>query len=284
MNRGSRQFFVFLCLLALACSARAELVGNTPPDFTGFWKWHCSDAWGVQIKKQTGNLFSVSFCGPGGCFEPGAWMPNTPIVGDPRYNSINPTTLAIQHGDGWQTLTRCATKTNPVLDYSSMPAESPSTNEQGTPNAASHPSAEIPEPDCGRTAKMRVYSDAYLSEETGDVGGIELAITERNDSTVEALLFIYEGAPNDEAIPLSGSAASKYLTLQGKWVEHLVEYPSKKEIVQSHFVRMEGKLDSAAFQGDLKIEGLAFPDKARLKRVPQIWLCNKRDNAAPKTP
>jgi hypothetical protein len=37
---------------------------NTPPDFTGFWKVRCSDAFGVQIKKQTGNLFSVSFCGP----------------------------------------------------------------------------------------------------------------------------------------------------------------------------------------------------------------------------
>jgi len=131
---------------------------------------------------------------------------------------------------------------------------------------------------------MRVYSDAYLSEETGDVGGIELATTEKNDSTVDALLFIYEGAPNDEAIPLSGSVANKHLTLQGNWVEHLVEYPSKKEIVQRHFVRVEGKLDSAAFQGDLKIEGLAFPDKTRLKRVPQIWLCNKRGNPSPKTP
>ncbi len=131
---------------------------------------------------------------------------------------------------------------------------------------------------------MRVYSDAYLSEETGDVGGIELAVTEKNNSTVDALLFIYEGAPNDEAIPLSGSIANKHLTLQGNWVEHLVEYPSKKEIVQKHFVRVEGNLDLAAFQGYLKIEGLAFPDKAQLKEAPQIWLCNKRGNPAPKTP
>lgn len=33
-----------------------------PTDFTGFWKSRCSDAWGVQIKKQTEKLFSVSFC------------------------------------------------------------------------------------------------------------------------------------------------------------------------------------------------------------------------------
>jgi hypothetical protein len=286
MNGGSTRFFVLvlsLCLFALACNSRRESVKNIPPEFTGFWKWRCSDAWGVQIKKQTGNLFSVSFCGPGGCFEPGTWMPNTPIDGDPKYHYINPTTLAIQHGDGWQTLTRCTTNTNPVLDYSTMPSQSPSTKEQGSPYAVSQNNGAIPESDCGRTAKMRVYSDADLSEETGDVGGTELAITEKKDSTADALLFVYEGAPNDEAIPLSGSTANKHLTLQGKWVEHLVEYPSKKEIVQTHFVTVDGTLDLATFQGDLKIEGLAFPVKARLKRVPQIWVCRKT-TPAPKKP
>jgi hypothetical protein len=251
-----------------------EPAKNTPPGFTGFWKWHCSDEWGVQIKKQPGNLFSVSFCGPGGCFEPGTWMPNTSIVGDPQYRYINPTTLAIQHGNGWQTLTKCTTNTNPVLDYSTMPVEKPSASELGS---------AVTEPDCGRTAKMRVYSDADLSEETGDVGGTELAITEKKDSTVDALLFVYEGAPNDEAISLSGSTANKHLTLQGNWVEHLVEYPSKKEIVQTHFVTVDGTLDLATFRGELKIEGLAFPVKARLKRVPQIWVCRK-PTPAPKKP
>ncbi|MFZ0992997.1 MAG: hypothetical protein WAN29_13920, partial [Candidatus Sulfotelmatobacter sp.] len=101
MNGGSTKSFVLvscLCLFALACDNRREPVKNIPPDLTGFWKWRCSDAWGVQIKKQTGSLFSVSFCGPGGCFEPGTWMPNTPIVGDPQYRYINPATLEIQHG------------------------------------------------------------------------------------------------------------------------------------------------------------------------------------------
>src|SRR5882762_10389527 len=58
---------------------------NKSADFTGFWKTNCTDAFGVQIKKQTGKLFSVSFCGPGGCMAPGVWMPNTPIVMDPKY-------------------------------------------------------------------------------------------------------------------------------------------------------------------------------------------------------
>jgi hypothetical protein len=103
---------------------------NTPPDFTGFWKARCSDAFGVQIKKQTGNLFSVSFCGPGGCFDPGAWMPNTPVAGDPQYHIYNPTMIAIQHGDdSWQTYTKCTMDTNPKLDYSTMPVEKPSAGE-----------------------------------------------------------------------------------------------------------------------------------------------------------
>ena len=127
MKRKCRRVFVLvssLCLLSLACKSRTETVKSVPPDFTGFWKWSCSDAFGVQIKQQTAELFSVSFCGPGGCFEPGSWMPNTPIVGDPQYHSISPTTLAIRHGDGWQTLTKCTSDTNPVPGYARMPTES----------------------------------------------------------------------------------------------------------------------------------------------------------------
>jgi hypothetical protein len=96
---------------------------NKPADFTGFWKTNCTDAFGIQIKKQTGSLFSVSFCGPGGCFAPGQWMPNSPIVGDPKYRVLSPTTIEIGHGEGqgWTRYTRCTTDTNPVLDYATMP-------------------------------------------------------------------------------------------------------------------------------------------------------------------
>lgn len=135
----------YLCLVALACGDRNVSVQNTPPDFTGFWKWRCSDAWGVQIKEQTGNLYSVSFCGPGGCFEPGKWMPNTPILGDPKYQLINPVTLEIQREDGWETLTKCTTDTNPALNYSTMPAESPSTEEQRAPYVVFQPNRGIPD-------------------------------------------------------------------------------------------------------------------------------------------
>lgn len=91
-----------------------------------------------------------------------------------------------------------------------MPAESPGTKEQSSPQATSQPKLN-----CGRTANMRVYSDAYLSEETGDVGGIELAIAQKHDSTVDALMFIYESAPTDDAIPLTGSIAKQTTDIEG---------------------------------------------------------------------
>jgi hypothetical protein len=149
MNRKFARWSVASCLFlfALACNKHRDSVNGVVPDFTGFWKWHCSEDWGVQIKKQTGNLFSVSFCGPGGCFEPGTWMPNTPIIGDPLYHYINPTTLAIQHGDGWQTLTKCTSDPNPVLAHSTKPAGSPSTTQLETsPSTAKKPLRYVTQP------------------------------------------------------------------------------------------------------------------------------------------
>ena len=53
-------------------------------------------------------MYSVSFCGPGGCFEPGTYRPNTPIVGDPEYQVIDSNTLGISRKDGtFQQYSRC---------------------------------------------------------------------------------------------------------------------------------------------------------------------------------
>ncbi len=122
----------YLGFLTSSCTSQTDLPQSAPSDFTGFWKVRCSEAFGVQIKKQSGNLFSVSFCGPGGCFEPGKWRPNTPIAGDPEYRVIDPTTLDMRYGDGWLRYTKCTTDTNPVLDYSTMLGESSSTTQLGT--------------------------------------------------------------------------------------------------------------------------------------------------------
>jgi hypothetical protein len=61
--------------------------------FVGFWKDNSYEQFGVAIADAGKDLYSVSFCGPGGCFEPGTWAPNTTIINDPRYRIINDNTI-----------------------------------------------------------------------------------------------------------------------------------------------------------------------------------------------
>jgi len=132
-----------------------------------------------------------------------------------------------------------------------------------------------PEDECARTSQMRIYSNAYPSKETGDVLGIELALSQNNDSTVDALLYIYEGAANVDGIHLPGRIAGKRVTVEGNWEERLVEYPSKREVVQTHFVSIDGTLDSKWFRGRIKIQGLSMPAAVKLERVKYIWVCKR---------
>ena len=134
---------------------------------------------------------------------------------------------------------------------------------------------------CARTASMRIYSNAVVSEETGDVSGFELAVRKLSDSTVDVLLYIYEGAPNNNGIHLQGHISGKKLNIEGNWDEHLIEYPAKKEIVQEHFVRINGTHDSVWFRGKITIQdmsttkGLSEDEDLKLKRVAHIWLCKR---------
>jgi hypothetical protein len=86
----------FIFFVGLLVSARTS--GGT--DYTGIWKGDCSDYYGIQIKPAGNQLYSVSFCGLNGCFEPGKWTPNTRIEGDPKYKVISPTELGIKCADG----------------------------------------------------------------------------------------------------------------------------------------------------------------------------------------
>jgi len=129
--------------------------------------------------------------------------------------------------------------------------------------------------ECEKTAGMQVYSNVFVHKETGDLLGYDLALKRSGDSGVDALLYVYEGGESDEGIPLSGQISNGRLSVQGTWVEHGVEYPSKKEIVQTHFVKIVGTLESAAFRGELTIEGVGEREQVRLKRVKTIWSCKK---------
>jgi hypothetical protein len=89
-------------------------------DFTGFWKINCTDALGVQIKRADNGLWSLHFCGPGGCQVPVSSVPDTPILGDPSYTVVDQRTLVIR-GD---TYTKCSGDIRPPLDYGTAQAES----------------------------------------------------------------------------------------------------------------------------------------------------------------
>lgn len=122
---------------------------------------------------------------------------------------------------------------------------------------------------------MEIYSDAQVSQETGDLSGFELALDKSSDSPRNALLFVYEGG-GSEGIPLTATTKGNNLVVEGTWVEHLTEYPSKKEIVQTRRVKISGKITPKTLRGAISIEDLQIvnPDKMRLKRVQRIWFCN----------
>lgn len=107
-------------LAGLVVLAIAGSIGSQPKpvDYTGFWKGNCAEAFGLQILPFREGLYSVSFCGPGGCFEPGTYRPNTKIEGDPLYDVLSPTQIRVKLGDGgYSTYVKCTTETKPVLRY-----------------------------------------------------------------------------------------------------------------------------------------------------------------------
>lgn len=91
---------------SLTIMGQLELDESHP--FIGLWRDHCSDPFGLAIDRAGDNLYSVSFCGPGGCFEPGTYRPNTPIVGDPYHRVIDTDTIDVSSINGFDTYHRCA--------------------------------------------------------------------------------------------------------------------------------------------------------------------------------
>ncbi len=74
--------------------------------YVGFWKENPSDGFGLAINKAGNGLYSVSFCGPGGTFEPGTYRPNTKLVDDPLYKVIDEDTIEVKGDDGFSKYVR----------------------------------------------------------------------------------------------------------------------------------------------------------------------------------
>lgn len=116
-----------ISLFVLTALLLAPVISSADENFTGFWKRNCEDAFGVQIMPTKDGQYSVSFCGPGGCFEPGTYRPNTKLKDDPAYQVVDTTHIKVQGRDGWSDYTKCTSEINPKLQYKSCTQGSSTT-------------------------------------------------------------------------------------------------------------------------------------------------------------
>jgi hypothetical protein len=110
-----------VCVLILACStgaanaaadadreAEKAAVPTAQHPYAGFWKSDdCSDRFGLAISPAGQGMYAVSFCGPGGCFKPGTYRPNTKLVGDPNYRVLDKDTIEVRGALGFSKYVRC---------------------------------------------------------------------------------------------------------------------------------------------------------------------------------
>jgi hypothetical protein len=127
---------------------------------------------------------------------------------------------------------------------------------------------------CAKSAHLRTYSNAIFVEEAGDVVGYELVFQASNSNSGSALLYVYEGEPNDDGISVSGQISAGKIAMKGNWVQHLIEEPTKKQVVQTYPVEISGTLNSKRFRGNITISGSV--ESLTLKRVEYIWLCKPK--------
>lgn len=71
--------------------------------FIGFWKTKCENDFGLAIEKTADGKYSVSFCGPGGCFK----TRSTTIINDSNYRIIDENTIEQREKSGFQRYYRC---------------------------------------------------------------------------------------------------------------------------------------------------------------------------------
>jgi hypothetical protein len=86
-------------------------------DFTGFWKSDCKDAFGLQIKRGSDGMYSIVFCGPGGCGD-SERARRTFITGDRHFEVVSESELIeIDRSGNRERMLRCTKETNPILKY-----------------------------------------------------------------------------------------------------------------------------------------------------------------------
>jgi len=81
----------------LSRDAEINAIASADFPYAGFWKAHdCTASFGLAISPGgRPGLYSVSFCGPGGCFKPGTYRPDTTLVNDDKYWVIDLNTIEV---------------------------------------------------------------------------------------------------------------------------------------------------------------------------------------------
>ena len=91
-------------------TAEEAAVPSEEYPLAGFWKEDEADAWGLAIAPAGDGYYSISFCGPGGCFKPGTYRPNSKIVGDGAYRVINDICIEVAGRDGFARYKRAVSR------------------------------------------------------------------------------------------------------------------------------------------------------------------------------
>ena len=83
-------------------------VASPEHPYAGHWQERaCDHDFGLAIAPAGPATYSVSFCGPGGCFKPGTYRPNTTIVRDSNYRIRGPDVIEVSGSDGFARYVRC---------------------------------------------------------------------------------------------------------------------------------------------------------------------------------
>ena len=116
MKTKALLLLIIFAFIAVSCSSNsvdykktsANIQNLIEPDenypLIGFWKRNCSNNYGLAIEKAGDGLYSVSFCGPGGCMKSET---NTSFTNDPGYRIIDECIIEVKGKKGFSRYHRC---------------------------------------------------------------------------------------------------------------------------------------------------------------------------------
>lgn len=122
-----------------SCNIESHLKPTAAHPLVGFWKGSCSENFGLAIDAQSEGMYSVSFCGPGGCFKPGTYRPHTSLVADAEYKVIDQNTIEVRGLNGFSRYTRC---TKPFVIASADVQSNPAAQNDASRSAQGAPGCE----------------------------------------------------------------------------------------------------------------------------------------------